>query len=120
MSNYLGPIILTPTTTASSTTVYTSLVMDLKDITRYSIQTIWGAGVTGTFDVQGSLDYGIPTPPAIPTWKSCPGVSVSSPAGLAGGQLIDVAQTGIPFIRVVYTNIGGSGTIEVLGHAKGL
>lgn len=120
MSNFLGPIVLTPTTTVSGTNVYTSLVLNLLDITRYSIQTIWGAGVTGTFDVQGSLDYGIPTPPASPTWKSCPGVTVTSPAGLAGGQLIDVVQTGIPFVRVVFTNSSSTGVIEVLGHAKGL
>ena len=119
MANFLPSVYLMPATSVSSTNVYTSLPLDIREISRFSVQTVFTSGATGTFAIQGSVDYGILGNQS-PTWSTFGGVTMTNPAGVAGGQLVDVPETGVPFVRVVYTNTGGTGTITVLGAAKGL
>lgn len=119
MANFLPSVYLIPATGATSTNVYVSLPMDIREISRFSIQTIFTSGATGTFVIQGSIDYGI-VGNTSPTWNTFSGVTMTNPSGSAGGQLVDVAGTGVPFVRVQYTNSAGAATVTVLGAAKGL
>ena len=115
--NFLGPLFILPTVAVSSTTAYTSIPLDLREKARYSLQTEFTSGATGGFTVQGSLDYNLPGVNS-PTWDTIASITLNSIAGLAGSQILDIVSSGIPYVRVVYTNTGGSGNVSILGFAK--
>lgn len=119
MANCLGPLVILNQPTVSATGAYNSTPMDLREITRYSLQTESSGSASGTYTIQGSLDYQLPGV-GTPTWSTIAGISLTSVAGITANQILDVSETGIPWVRVVYTHTGGSGAVEVLGHAKGL
>lgn len=122
MSGILGPVAIIPAVTNNMTgvIVVTSAVVDLRTNTCASLQAVWTGTAAGSFSIQGSLTY---KPNAVGgqaiagTWDDI-GASFADPAGSAGHSLVDLALTGIPFIRVVYTNASGTGTLLVMACSK--
>jgi hypothetical protein len=106
----------------TGTAVVTSSVVRLKDINQGSIQAIWTGTPVGVFDVQASLDYSLNPDGSVRNaghWASL-GASLSAPAGSASNALVDLALTGVPWIRLVYTNASGTGTLSALLYGKGI
>lgn len=94
----------------------TSNVTDIRFMDNISVQLIFTGTPTGTFEVEGSLDYNRPDPT---TGVTNPGtwtpITFSTPpvaSGAAGDILLDMNQLSFPFIRVVYISTSGSGTLQ--------
>lgn len=106
--------------TMTGTSVITSAVFNIQDMSLLSVHLIWTGTPTGTFTVQGSNQYDSTNPNAAADW-----VSLSlSPAPAAGGSassaLVNLAQLGFAYLRVTYTNSAGSGTLNVYAFGKAL
>lgn len=120
----LGPLTIIPGTAnnMTGTAVLTSKVMDWRLIRAGSVQVVWTGTPTGVFSLQGSLDYTVDPSGAVKnagTWEDL-GIALTAPAGAAGNDLADITITGIPWIRVIYTNASGTGTLTATGHGKGV
>jgi hypothetical protein len=114
--------------TMTGTAQLISAVTNIKYKDSVAIQLKWTGTPTGTFTVDGSLDYnpGLPQSGAPPgganngTWTSL----VLSPApvasGAAGNILLNLNQLAFPWIRVTYTNASGTGTLTGYISAKSL
>jgi hypothetical protein len=119
--------ILAPTTNnMTGTSSLTSTPMNWDTIRGGSIQAVWTGSPVGSFVIQGSLNYsqnpnGSANNPG--TWNTVPSGTflgtLTAPAGSAGSALVDCQFTGIPWIRVVYTNSSGTGTLTLYGAGKG-
>lgn len=106
----------------TGTTALTSTVLDIRTLRACAFQATWTGTPTGTIAIQGSIDYsqGLTSVISSGTWVDM-GISVSNPpAGSVGSVLIDVGMTGVPFIRLVYTNASGTGTLSVKASGKGV
>jgi hypothetical protein len=71
---------------------------------------------TGTFDIQGSLDYLAQIQGLVTTanWASITVDPVPAAAGAAAHFSINMGQTVYPFIRLVYTRVSGNGLLDCL------
>lgn len=107
--------------TGTSTTI--SEVIDVRNSYAMAIQLYWSGTPTGTFSIQGSMNYNLSTLGSnvlnAGTWDDMGITTANSPAGSAGHTLIDITATGISWIRVVYTNSSGSGTLTGMAQTKG-
>jgi len=99
----------------------TSKVTGIQYMDNIPIQLNFTGTPTGTFAVQGSLDYsqdfqGNVT--SVGNWV--PLVLSPSPAatGAAGSILLDLNQLSFPWIRVVYTKTSGTGTLNAFVGGK--
>lgn len=114
----------------SGTITVTSLVTNVKYRDSVAYQFNWTGGIpSGSFSIQGSLDYnpGIPTAEnpsggANPgTWNS---ITLSpSPAATGSGSysyLVALQQVTWPYLRAQYTNTSGSGLLTGYIFAKSL
>lgn len=77
----------------------------------------WTGTPTGTFSVQVCNDYVQPVgvqdyPLTSGTWVDIPLSSVVTAAGVADTAFIDVDVIGAAYIRLVYTRIAGTGTLN--------
>lgn len=120
----LGPVqVVKPVANnMTGTVVINGLPLDWRLIRGGSIQVIWTGTPTGTFSVQGSLDYFLGPdgkPGNVGTWDDM-GISVTAPSGSAGKALVDITITGIPWVKIVYTNTSGTGTLTAYQHGKGV
>lgn len=88
------------------------------DITSIGVgnQTFTPTTFGGSFDLQGSVDFSRDPSGATKnagTWTSIPLSPTISASGSSGNDLIDITAISMPFIRMVYTPTGGSGTLNV-------
>lgn len=119
--------------TMTGTNTLTSAVTNILHKDNISYQLVWTGTPTGTFSIQGSLDYNPGLPQSEPdgaknngTWTTIPaedalgGPPVAS--GSAGQILADLSQLPYPYVRVIYVNSSGSGTLTgwVSGKALGV
>lgn len=88
----------------------------LAHIPDYSIQIFFSGSPTGNFKLQASLDAGNPLAAQeenvdyeITHWTDIADSAFTVSA--AGDVMWDVQNTGIRWVRVVYTNTGGTGSI---------
>jgi hypothetical protein len=88
----------------------TSKVSDISGFDNVAVQLVWTGTPTGTFAVQGSLDYNPQL--ATGTWTALTLSSSPAAAGSASNVLLDLNQLSFPWIRVVYTAVSGSGTLN--------
>lgn len=114
--------------TMTGTSTLTSIPTNIKYRDSVAIQLQWTGTPTGTFSVQGSLDYspGLPQTAAPPgganpgTWTPI----TLSPAPVASGSsgviLLNLNQLAFPWIRVQYTNASGTGVLTGYISAKSL
>jgi hypothetical protein len=94
----------------------TSTVVDIKQLHSVVIQMIFTGTPTGTFSIQGSLNYD-PNILGSGTWTALSVVPAPAAAGVAGDILVELA-TAIPYIRVVYTRGAGAGSLDVYLSGK--
>lgn len=120
--NYLSPFQAMQTSQDMSQATLTSNVIDIRYLDDIAIQLIFTGTPTGTFAVQGSLNYSsTPLAPAVSgTWTSL----VLSPSPVASGAadniLINLVQLAFPYIRIVYTKTGGTGTLSAYVSGKSI
>lgn len=82
-----------------------------------SLQLIWTGNGTGTFYVQGSLDY---NPRDLSgTWNSLSLTPVPQALGVSDSALIDLNQLSFPWIRAIYTSTFVSGAITTVADTAG-
>jgi hypothetical protein len=99
----------------------TSLVTDISTLDNIAIEMVFSGSPTGTFAVQGSLDYaqdymGNVTNAGNWTPLTLSPTPVSS--GSAGTILINLNQLAFPYIRTVYTKTSGTGSLTVFISGK--
>lgn len=97
-----------------------SAVTDIQFLDNIAIQlNPTGTGLNGTFAVQGSLDYnkinGTVTNPG--TWISLTLNPSPTVSGTGTPILIDMTELSFPFIRVIYTAVAGTGSVD--GYISG-
>lgn len=85
-------------------------VFELYEDDGMSVQFDYGV-VTGTLVLKGSND-GV-------TFYAVPDVSFNAPAGVAGGQLLELGNLLSRLYRFDWTNGGGTGAVKVSVHVKG-
>jgi hypothetical protein len=103
----------------------TSDAINIQFLDSVSMQLAFTGNPTGTFAVQGSLDYyASPADPdavLVPgTWTSLTLSPVPVAAGSADNILIDMYGLSFPYIRLVYTSTSGSGTLTANVSGKSI
>lgn len=114
--------------TMTGTNVLTSVVSNVWYKDSVAIQLQWTGTPTGTFVVQGSLDYNPQLAqnsnqsgaPNNGTWTSLVLSSTPAASGSSGQALINLNQLGFPYIRTQYTNASGTGVLTGFLSAKSL
>lgn|SRR5574343_709044 len=99
----------------------TSDPTNIQFLDNISIQLNFTGTPTGTFSVQGSLDYQQTSPFAKAATGNWIDLTLSpSPAasGSASQILLDLNQLSFPWIRVKYTRSSGSGTLNAFISGK--
>lgn len=101
----------------SMTGTITSNPINVQYLDNISIQLNFTGTPTGTFELQGSLDYS-PGPLAnTGNWIGMVLPEVPVASGSADTILIDMMQLSFPWIRVVYTPTSSTGTLN--GYLSG-
>lgn len=101
----------------------TSPVTDIRYLDNIAIQLIFTGTPTGTFVVQGSLDYMRAFSEEARavnagTWTTITLGSTLAASGAAGNILVDLNQLSFPYIRVVYTRTSGTGSLDMWVEGK--
>lgn len=115
----------------TGTTILTSAPTNISYKDNIFYELVWTGSPVGTFQVQVSADYNPGTPQSDGaydngTWTEIPVTDQSGNAPAAQGQdgqvVFDLSQISAPWVRVVYTNASGTGTLNgwVAGKSTGL
>lgn len=99
----------------------TSDPTNIQFLDNVSMQLNFTGTPTGTFTVQGSLDYQQTSPfakAAIGNWIDLTLSPSPAATGSASQILLDLNQLSFPWIRVKYTRSSGSGTLNAYISAK--
>lgn len=97
----------------------TSSPTNVQWLDNVSIQLNFSGTPTGTFSVQGSLDYkAYPLTGVQESAGNWITITTASASGAAGNVLFDLNQLSFPWVRVIYTRSGGSGTLDGFISAK--
>lgn len=118
-TNYkFGPSTIMSAVAVSSTTIFNSTAIDFGFNQLASAQVSWTGTPTGTLTVQGSNDN--------VNWITLTATGITSPAGGASSTFVTVGPGGnivnnmTNYIRFVYTNASGSGTMTMIATTKGI
>lgn len=112
-------------TNGDMSSTVTSTGINLISIYAYSIQITWtgGSAPVGSFTLQGSNDPGdTGSGQAVsqPThWTTITGSS-QSVSGTPGSMLYDVVECSYRWVRLVYTPVSGSATMNAITNVKGV
>lgn len=106
-----------------SAATVTSGVADIRIFDNVGMQINFTGTPTGTFAVQGSVDYLADAfnPAVVKNAGNWTALTLSpSPvaSGAASTILLDLNQLSFPYIRVVYTKTSGTGTLNVYVSGK--
>lgn len=101
----------------------TSEIVEIKNQDNIGVQLVWTGAPVGTFDVQISMTYqedqfGNVTDAG--TWTSLPLSPSITAAGSADNAYIDLNQMSAMYVRVVYTRVSGTGTLNGFVDGKGV
>lgn len=102
----------------------TSTVTDVRNFDNVAVELVFTGTPTGTFSVEGSLDYGYQAGgnfnPAVNagTWTALSLSPTPAASGGAGSVLLDLNQISFAFIRVKYAFTSGTGTLNAYIAAK--
>jgi hypothetical protein len=111
MSSRKAPILPYPNIVSGDMTAnVTSVVTNIQYEDNVAISLSWIGAPTGTFAVQGSVDQ--------VSWDPIPASPPVVAAGAPDTAIFDINQCPFPFIRVVYTFVGGAGTLNGTITAK--
>ena len=100
----------------TGTNVLTSTVTDIRNLDNVAIALQFTGTPTGTFAVNGSLDYNTAT--QVGTWIPLTLSPAPAAAGAASQILINMTGLAFPFIQATYTNTSGTGTLNAFIAAK--
>lgn len=96
----------------------TSAVTTIQWLDNICFQLVWTGNPTGTFDLQGSVNYNANT--GVGTWTSVTLSPAIAAAGTADNALLDLNQLSFPFVRIVYTTTGiEDGSITTVADVAG-
>lgn len=120
--NTLPPVLISPALSLATSTVSPVTVIDYLDNCAYQLN-VTGGGSSGTFAVQGSLDYSpiAPSETVIDqgNWVA---LQLSGTPVISGSDdtiLINLNQVPYRALRIAYTStVGGAGTAEIYVMAK--
>lgn len=118
-----GPAPLLSNQAVTGVNSYTSAPFKVLSLDDIGIQINAVGTMAGTFDVQCSADHKEDELGNVLVAGNWVSIVLPSTPTLAGASLsiyLDMALLSAPFIRVVYSNTSGAGTINVLGVGKGL
>lgn len=117
--NALVPVhIVKAQSMASSVTSTPTNVQYLDNVTYFAT---WTGTPTGTFNVQASLDYQPGSGGTVlnaGTWSNLSLSASVAAAGAADTALFDLNELPFPWIRLVYTAVSGSGTLDLWVSGK--
>lgn len=85
--------------------------MDMSKESGFSIQTEWSGNLTGTFVLQSRNSESL-------QWRDVVQVTLTNPAGSAGGEVYEVGNTRSKFYRVRFFYTAGTSSLSVAVHAK--
>jgi hypothetical protein len=94
----------------------TSLATNIQYLDNICLEMVFTGSPTGTFSVQGSVDYQQDANGNVTNTGNWVPITLSPApvaSGSAGSILIDMNQLSFPYIRVVYTRTSGSGSLTV-------
>lgn len=119
------PFQLCSSISMSGTIAYTSSVTSIAYRDSIAYQFAWSGIPTGSFDVQGSIDFNLGLPQSggqanQGTWTSIPITPAFNATGSGGANygLVNMSQLGFTYTRFVYTNSTGSGFLASWTAAK--
>lgn len=101
----------------------TSAVQEIKEQDNIGLQLTWSGSPVGTFDVQVSIDHMQDAQGNVTNagnWVSLPLSPTIAAAGSADSAIIDLNQQSPTYLRVVYTRVSGTGTLNVYVTGKGV
>ena len=94
-----------------------STIVSTENLVYMTIQFNIGAGATGTFAIQGSIDHTQDPQGNVinaGNFVAIPGTSTfTQPTGSASHQLVTLPPISVPYVRVTYTFGSGTGTANV-------
>lgn len=105
---------------ASMATNIISSVTDVRFLDNIIYQLSWTGTPVGTFSIQKSLDYAASIGGTVTnsgTWTDLPLSSLTNPNGSSGNTDIFINQYPGPYLRLVYTE--GSGTGSLTAYVSG-
>lgn len=102
---------------ANMASTITSPVTTIQWLDNIAIQFNFTGSPTGTFSVQGSLDYD-PNTNNPGTWNSVTLDPVPVASGSSGSILINMDELAFPYLRVQYVPSGGTGSLDYFISAK--
>jgi hypothetical protein len=104
----------------------TSQVVEIKNQDNVGIQLDWTGSPTGTFAIQISSNHkqqqqGQDTDVTVPgSWTTLPLNPAITATGSPDTAYVDLNQMSAMYVRVVYTMVSGSGTLNCVIVAKGV
>lgn len=104
----------------TGTSILTSIPQDLQNFDNTGLEVTWTGTPTGTINVLGSVSAAIPQAAATNYYSFTFNPALNQPVGSAGGYLIDLNNVPFPKIEVQYTNISGTGVLNVYLYSKDL
>jgi hypothetical protein len=128
--NYLNTYPIITSGSMTSTSTVTSKVSNIQYLDNIGIQFDWTGSPTGTFQVQISANYAQDTqgnvtnagtwiPLTLTYWNGTANVTGTTvPTSVGSPVYLDLDFVSAPWIRAVYTNVSGSGTLTAVIVAK--
>lgn len=101
----------------------TSTPLDIKNLDDIGIQLNFAGSPTGTFQVQVSADYQASDAGNVTNAGNWINLTLSPApvaSGSAGNVYIDIATISSPWLRVAYTQSGGTGSLDVWATGKAI
>lgn len=99
-----------------ATGTQTGPVINIEDVTDCAIQLNWTGTPTGTLTLEVCI---VPTKGGTSQWTTLSGITLTSPAGAPGVQMISLTGIQFPQIRWSYAATSGTGVMSTWVHAKG-
>lgn len=117
------PFQVTASASMSGTTVYVSSVTNVMYHDSVAVQYNWTGNPTGTFQIEGSVDYnpGLPQTGAMNAGKwNALSLSPTPTTTSSTSYLVNMNQLSFSWLRTVYTNSTGSGVLAIWVCGKSL
>lgn len=104
-----SPAVPSGSISGAGTTI--SATIDATNMDNIPVEVAWTGSLVGTFSIQGSVSG--------KNWKDL-GLSITGPNNANGNILLDLNQLSFSFVRLVYTNASGTGTMTMFAAGKAL
>lgn len=110
----------------SGTNVITSIPSSIQFVDDIGVELVWTGAAVGNFQVQVSIDYdpneeipGSWVPLLFTYWNGTVFVtSYNIPTSLLSPYYIDITLTSAPWVRIQYTNVSSTGSLNAFLTAK--